>query len=64
MECEAVMKELYSQLGMEYRDTDSEDEGVGGQNALIDINYNDGVIANNRDDAMDCGKGDIIMLCN
>lgn len=36
VECETVMKALYSKLGMEYRDTDSEDEGVG-QQSVIEI---------------------------
>lgn len=55
MECETVMKALYSKLGMEYRDTDSEDEGVG-QQSIIEIDDGD---ADRNDNTMatDGGKG-------
>ncbi|KAL0962530.1 hypothetical protein UPYG_G00341290 [Umbra pygmaea] len=36
MECETVMEELYSELGMEYREIDSENEGEN-QQIVIDI---------------------------
>uniref|UniRef100_A0A674CQE9 SET domain bifurcated histone lysine methyltransferase 1a n=1 Tax=Salmo trutta TaxID=8032 RepID=A0A674CQE9_SALTR len=53
--CETVMKALYSKLGMEYRDTDSEDEGVG-QQSVIEIDDGD---ADRNDNTMatDGGKG-------
>uniref|UniRef100_A0A8C7MMG2 Pre-SET domain-containing protein n=1 Tax=Oncorhynchus kisutch TaxID=8019 RepID=A0A8C7MMG2_ONCKI len=55
VECETVMKALYSKLGMEYRDTDSEDEGVG-QQSIIEIDDGD---ADRNDNTMatDGGKG-------
>ncbi|XP_041738795.1 histone-lysine N-methyltransferase SETDB1-A isoform X1 [Coregonus clupeaformis] len=47
VECETVVKELYSRLGMEYRDTDSEDEGVGKQSIIEigDADRNDNTMA-------------------
>ncbi|KAM4630834.1 histone-lysine N-methyltransferase SETDB1-A isoform 2-T2 [Polymixia lowei] len=59
-ECEAVMKQLYSLLEWEYRDTDSDDDTMGSQNPVIVIDDNDGPDANSHndtddgDDAMDC----------
>ncbi|KAM6958869.1 histone-lysine N-methyltransferase SETDB1-A [Aplochiton taeniatus] len=41
IECEGVMKQLYSQLGMVYRDTDSEEEDTVSQECFIDADYSE-----------------------
>uniref|UniRef100_A0A8C7HY21 Histone-lysine N-methyltransferase SETDB1 n=1 Tax=Oncorhynchus kisutch TaxID=8019 RepID=A0A8C7HY21_ONCKI len=57
VECETVMKALYSKLGMEYRDTDSEDEGVGQQSIIEiddgDADRNDNTMYNDMADDME-----------
>ncbi|XP_071394128.1 histone-lysine N-methyltransferase SETDB1-B-like [Centroberyx affinis] len=49
-ECEAVIKRLYSLLGWEYRDTDSDDEKVGSSNSAFNIDDDD----DDDDDAIEC----------
>ncbi|KAF5902340.1 histone-lysine N-methyltransferase SETDB1-B isoform X1, partial [Clarias magur] len=41
IQCEVLVKELYSNIGLEYRESSSEDEGVGGGNASEVIEIDD-----------------------
>ncbi|XP_029513741.2 histone-lysine N-methyltransferase SETDB1-B-like [Oncorhynchus nerka] len=63
VECETVMKALYSKLGMEYRDTDSEDEGVGQQSIIEiddgDADRNDNTMATDGVAASDSAPGEV-----
>ncbi|KAF5904308.1 histone-lysine N-methyltransferase SETDB1-A-like isoform X1, partial [Clarias magur] len=54
LECESVMKGLYGMLGLEYRDTDSEEEGEGPRATENVIQLTDDL--DNGDD--DCGADD------
>lgn len=54
VQCEALVKDVYSKMGLVYRESSSEDEGVGGANTSevieIDDDDDDDVIA------VGCGK--------
>lgn len=54
VQCETLVKEVYSKMGLVYRESSSEDEGVGGANTSevieIDDDDDDDVIA------VGCGK--------
>ncbi|KAJ8000366.1 hypothetical protein DPEC_G00204080 [Dallia pectoralis] len=58
MECELVMEELYSRLGMEYRETDSED-GEPGHDRIDDADRNVNIIASDSAAANECAPSAI-----
>lgn len=57
VQCEALVKDVYSKMGLVYRESSSEDEGVGGASTSevieIDDDDDDDVIA------VGCGKLDV-----
>ncbi len=61
MQCEALVKDVYSNMGLVYRESSSEDEGGGGANPseVIEIDDDD-----DDDDviAVGCGKLNAMFL--
>lgn len=61
-QCEVLVKELYSNIGLEYRESSSEDEGVGGGNASEVIEIDDDEDDDDDDDEDDEDDDDVIAV--
>lgn len=62
IQCEVLVKELYSNIGLEYRESSSEDEGVGGGNASEVIEIDDDDEDDDDDDEDDDDDDDVIAV--